>query len=261
MGCCSSKNADSSGARVVRWKATGIVALRDFKLKALPAEVLEVGGSVRTLDLTNNKLVEIPSEIGKLINAQRLILAGNTIERLPVSLGNLRSLKVLTLDGNRIQTLPDELGALTRLEQLSIAGNLLVSLPSTIGHLHNLLILNVSNNKLKSLPESIGGCTSLEEFQANENTIEDLPPSIGNLVHLKALYLNKNNLHQLPQNLLRDCKSLQNISLHDNPISMELFQQMDSFEEFEARRKKKFDKQIDSNVMMSSTALDEGVDL
>jgi hypothetical protein len=36
---------------------------------------------------------------------------------------------------------------------------------------------------------------------------------------------------------------------------------MDGFEEFESRRKKKFDKQIDSNVMMSSTALDEGLDL
>ena len=99
------------------------------------------------------------------------------------------------------------------------------------------------------------------------------------------------NLHfQLPQNLLKDCTALQNLSLHDNPITMDQFQQvsymqhlecsctlgnlvlvivhfvfsyllqMDGFEEFEARRRKKFDKQIDSRVMMGSTALDEGVD-
>lgn len=37
--------------------------------------------------------------------------------------------------------------------------------------------------------------------------------------------------------------------------------QMEGFQEFEARRKKKFDKQIDSNVMISSKGLDEGVDL
>ena len=36
--------------------------------------------------------------------------------------------------------------------------------------------------------------------------------------------------------------------------------QMNGFNEFEARRRKKFDKQIDSRVMMGSTALDEGVD-
>ncbi|XP_020240789.1 plant intracellular Ras-group-related LRR protein 7 isoform X3 [Asparagus officinalis] len=230
MGCCSSTNGDSRAARVARWRSTGIVALRDFKLKVLPGEIFEV-------------------------------LASNLIERLPNNLGNLRSLKVLTLDGNRLRNLPDELGALSRLEQLSITNNILICLPNTVGHLHNLLILNVSSNKLKSLPESIGGCTSLEEFQANDNLIEELPLSICNLIHLKSLFLNKNNMHQLPQNLLRGCKALQNLSLHDNPIAMEQFQQMDGFLEFEARRKKKFDKQIDSNVMMSSTALDEGLDL
>jgi len=36
---------------------------------------------------------------------------------------------------------------------------------------------------------------------------------------------------------------------------------MDGFQEFEARRRKKFDKQIDSNVMISSKGLDEGIDL
>ncbi|XP_020240788.1 plant intracellular Ras-group-related LRR protein 7 isoform X2 [Asparagus officinalis] len=260
MGCCSSTNGDSRAARVARWRSTGIVALRDFKLKVLPGEIFEVGSSVRTLDLTNNKIVEIPSDIGKLVSAQRLVLASNLIERLPNNLGNLRSLKVLTLDGNRLRNLPDEC-ALSRLEQLSITNNILICLPNTVGHLHNLLILNVSSNKLKSLPESIGGCTSLEEFQANDNLIEELPLSICNLIHLKSLFLNKNNMHQLPQNLLRGCKALQNLSLHDNPIAMEQFQQMDGFLEFEARRKKKFDKQIDSNVMMSSTALDEGLDL
>lgn len=37
--------------------------------------------------------------------------------------------------------------------------------------------------------------------------------------------------------------------------------QMDGFQEFETRRKMKFDKQIDSNVIISSKGLDEGVDL
>lgn len=40
-----------------------------------------------------------------------------------------------------------------------------------------------------------------------------------------------------------------------------LFFQMEGFQEFETRRKKKFDKQIDSNVIISSKGLDEGVDL
>ncbi|RVW83377.1 Plant intracellular Ras-group-related LRR protein 7 [Vitis vinifera] len=205
MGCCLSKNGDSKASRIGRWKSTGIVALRDSKLKAnlylllgclmeafhgnskythkrisfnilrtcffveqaFPDEVLDLDTSVRTLDLTHNRLVDIPMEISKLINMQRLILADNLIERLPMNLGKLQSLKVMTLDGNQVTTLPDELGMLVRLERLSISGNLLTCLPETIGSLRNLLLLNVSNNKLKCLPESVGSCFSLEELQAN----------------------------------------------------------------------------------------------
>ncbi|KAH9778050.1 Leucine-rich repeat (LRR) family protein [Citrus sinensis] len=171
-------------------------------------------------------IVDIPMEISKLINIQRLVLDDNHIERLPVNLGKLQSLKVMTLDGNRITSLPDELGQLVRLERLSILGNMLTCLPETIGSLRNLVLLNVSNNKLKSLPESIGSCYSLEELQANDNLIGELPASICNLIHLKSLCLNNNNIGQIPANLLKDCKALQNISLHNNPISMDQFQQI-----------------------------------
>lgn len=261
MGCCASQNVDSKASRIARWRSTGIVAFRDAKLKAFPDEVLDLDKAVRTLDLTHNKLVDIPMEISKLINLQRLVLADNLIERLPMNLGKLQSLKVMTLDGNRIASLPDELGQLVRLERLSISENILTCLPETIGSLRNLSLLNVSNNKLKTFPESIGSCFSLEELQANDNLIEDLPVSVCNLIHLKSLSLNNNSVGQIPPNLLKDCKALQSISLHNNPILMDQFQQMEGFQEFEARRKRKFDKQIDSNIMIGSKGLDEGVDL
>lgn len=35
MGCYASKNADSKASRVARWQSTGIVALRDSKLKVI----------------------------------------------------------------------------------------------------------------------------------------------------------------------------------------------------------------------------------
>ncbi|XP_042039522.1 plant intracellular Ras-group-related LRR protein 7-like isoform X2 [Salvia splendens] len=222
MGCCTSKSADSKASRAARWRSTGIVALRDSKLK---------------------------------------VLTENVIECLPMNLGKLQYLKVMALDGNRITTLPDEFGQLVKLEKLSISRNLLLNLPETIGSLRNLMLLDVSNNKIKFLPESIGSCFSLEEIQANENSIEELPLSVCNLVHLKSLSLDNNTVKQIPPNLLKDCKSLQNISLHGNPISMDDFQQMEGFEDFEGRRKRKFDKLIDSNVMINSKGLDEGVDL
>ncbi|XP_054807049.1 plant intracellular Ras-group-related LRR protein 7-like isoform X3 [Prosopis cineraria] len=251
MGCPASKHADTKATRIARWRSTGIVALRDSKLKTFPDEILDLDRSIHTLDLTHNRIADIPLEMGKLINLRRLVLADNLIESLSVHLGKLQSLKIMILDGNRITSLPDELGQLVKLEQLSISRNLLTCLPVTIGSLRSLVLLNVSNNKLKSLPESVGSCFSLEELQA----------SVCNLTCLKSICLDNNEVKLIPLNLLKDCKALQNISLHNNPIPVDLFQQMDGFAEFEARRRKKFDKQINSNVMISSRCLDDGVDV
>ncbi|KAK9105215.1 hypothetical protein Scep_022059 [Stephania cephalantha] len=119
MGCFCSKAGDSKASRISRWRSTGIVALRDCKLKTFPSEVLDLEKSVRTIDFTHNKIVDIPTEV----------LSQNLIERLPLNIGKLQSLKVLMLDGNRITSLPDELGLLVRLEKLSVSGNLLTCLP------------------------------------------------------------------------------------------------------------------------------------
>ncbi|CAL0319639.1 unnamed protein product [Lupinus luteus] len=198
-----------------------------------------------------------------------------------MNLGKLQSLKLMNLDGNKISYLPDELGQLVRLERLSISGNLLTSLPTTIGSLRNpaeedpsplpsFFLFNGSF--IFNMELSWFGCLVLSsyllcfdlnvlQFGDVDNLIEDLPSSVCNLSHLKSLCFDNNNVKQIPSTLLKDCKVLQNLSLHGNPISMDQFQQMDGFEEFEVRRKKKFDKQIDSNVMISSKGLDEGVDI
>ncbi|KAF4403128.1 hypothetical protein G4B88_027899 [Cannabis sativa] len=84
--------------------------------------------------------------------------------------------------------------------------------------------------------------------------------SPSSLFPLQRNGLTEPSLSPIPTNILKDCKALQNLSLHGNPISMDQFQQMEGFEEFEARRRKKFDKQIDSNVMISSKGLDEEVE-
>ncbi|KAF0910866.1 hypothetical protein E2562_004825 [Oryza meyeriana var. granulata] len=139
MGCCSSRSSDSPASRVTRWRSTGIVALRDARLKVVPNEVLQVGNSLRILDLTNNKIVDIPQEIGRLVNMQRLVLAGNLVENIPANIGYLRNLKILTLDRNRISVLPEELGSLSNLQQLSISQNSLSCLPKSVGDLRNKL--------------------------------------------------------------------------------------------------------------------------
>ncbi|EFJ33992.1 hypothetical protein SELMODRAFT_83151 [Selaginella moellendorffii] len=258
MGCCSSKGAIRK--RAVKWKATGIVGLRDSRLKSIPSEVFEIAKVVRTLDASCNKIGELPLSIDSLHNLQRLILVENSLTRLPSTFVKLTSLKTLALDSNQLSELPDEIGLLVRLERLSIASNHLSSLPSSMGSLRNLVILDISQNQVKVLPESIGSCFSLEEIQASGNRIEQLPQSLSNLSHLKTLVLAENKISQLPSSLLKSCSALQTLSLHGNPITVEDLHRMDGFEEFEARRRKKVDKQLDTNVVTNSNFFDDGID-
>ena len=61
---------------------------------------------LRNLDATNNKLREIPREIGNCVNITRLVLAANVIETLPDEIGALVKLKTLIVDGNRLRGEP-----------------------------------------------------------------------------------------------------------------------------------------------------------
>ena len=53
--------------------------------------------SIRILDLTSNRLQEIPKEIEHLINVEILKIGQNCITELPNEIGNLTKIKVQTL--------------------------------------------------------------------------------------------------------------------------------------------------------------------
>jgi Leucine-rich repeat (LRR) protein len=70
------------------WAKTGIIALRDAQLTALPPEVWELAASAQTVDLTNNQLTSLPLQFSRLTSLQKLHLGRNrlTHEGLPLSL-------------------------------------------------------------------------------------------------------------------------------------------------------------------------------
>lgn len=60
------------------------------------------------LDVSKNKIREIPDEISNLTSLKVLAIQRNRIERLPVCLGDISSLHMLKLDGNPIVFPPPE---------------------------------------------------------------------------------------------------------------------------------------------------------
>lgn len=63
--------------------ATGVLALPDHKLKKVPAELLAMAAKLRTLDLSQNRIDELPQEINALTALKTLKVAGNALTTLP----------------------------------------------------------------------------------------------------------------------------------------------------------------------------------
>ncbi|XVF46210.1 hypothetical protein PTKIN_Ptkin03bG0009000 [Pterospermum kingtungense] len=245
-----------------RWKATGVVALADCNLKAIPDEVWDCGSSARVLDVNNNSIRDVPSKISCLNSIQKLFLNANGISDEAIHWEGLTSLKhltVLSISHNNLTSLPSAIGSLTSLRQLFVAYNRLTSLPNEIRFLTQLEVLKVNNNRITTVPACIGECKSLIEVELSANLLSELPETFGNLLNLKALYLSNNGLKCLPSTLFMECLQLSTLDLHNTEITMDALRQIEGWEDFDERRRSKHQKQLDFRVT-SSAAFDEGAD-
>lgn len=98
---------------------------------------------VEQLQLSNNELTNISSDINRLVELQYLNVARNKLSSLPDNLSSLRNLKKLDLSGNNIKNIADV---------------------SSIGQLSSLSVLLLAKNPLSSLEGLIS--TSLEALDA-----------------------------------------------------------------------------------------------
>lgn len=80
--------------------------------------------NLRWLILTNNRIAELPREIGSCHRLQKLMLAGNQLAALPDTLSQCLNLSLLRISANRLLELPNWLLSLPRLAWLAFSGNL-----------------------------------------------------------------------------------------------------------------------------------------
>ncbi|KGN47055.1 LRR repeats and ubiquitin-like domain-containing protein At2g30105 [Cucumis sativus] len=249
-------------SRFERWKATGVIALSDCNLKVIPNEVWSCETSARVLDLSNNSINRVPSQVGSLSKLQKLLLNVNEISDESISWNGfpfLKHLTVLSLSHNLLTTLPSALGSLTSLKQLHVNNNKLMSLPDEIKFLTRLEVLKVGHNRISVVPSTIGECSSLTEVDLSSNLLSELPETLGCLLNLKALHLNHNGLTSLPSTLFKMCIQLSTLDLHNTEITIDLLRQYEGWKAFDERRRLKHQKQLDFRVM-NQADFDEGAD-
>lgn len=121
-------------------------------LTCIPEEMFEVAEEITILDVSGNRITELPERISKLTKLQNLDASYNKIVSVPESIGDLESLQYLDLTCNKLTSLPEGMCRLTGLRILNLYANQLEELPHKIGEMDGLrgLYLN-HNNNLSSL--------------------------------------------------------------------------------------------------------------
>lgn len=181
-------------------------------------------GSVKSLNLRDNDLTEVPSNTLKgLRNLTVLDLSMNKITRVDDNAFAGLKLVTLKLSDNEVTLAPGSFRGLERsLKNLNLKGTRQKKVPESLRGLKTLAFLDLSQNSIRELPGSAGakafeGLESLTGLNLERNLIQNIGP--------EAFYGIKNTLSSLSllNNLIPDFPTLAINSVQDLRVSSEPF--------------------------------------
>ena len=141
----------------VDFSHVGSLKLNGMGLTTSPEGFLARFRGVRWLDLSGNRLLELPPALGEMHGLTRLNLANNRIRLSPETariVSERVTLRSLLLQGNRLLTCPD-FSRLTDLRVLSLQNNGLDTWPTGLAEQPLLEYVNLSGNALTTIPETV----------------------------------------------------------------------------------------------------------
>lgn len=176
----------------------------------------ELAGSTR-LDLSAD-LHEFPEEIFALADSLEILnLSGNRLTDLPADLPRLRKLRILFCSDNPFTTLPEVLGDCPQLEMIGFKANRIRHLPAAALP-PRLRWLILTDNRLERLPAELGDCSRLQKLMLAGNQLQSLPRHLAGLSRLELLRIAANRLETLP-GWLAELPRLSWLAFAGNPFS------------------------------------------
>jgi hypothetical protein len=143
-----------------------------------------------SLDLSGLDLDQLSEDMFEDIDpemVQSLNISMNKLEEIPSFIVVFSLMEVLDVSNNRIKKVPDAVTTLSFLKKLKVNDNDLMELPENIDKLAMLETLDVSHNKLVKLPESIKNLHSLKRFDFTLNKLAEVPNSVRKFVVYKEI--------------------------------------------------------------------------
>ena len=169
----------------------------------LPAFPLNLR-QLRTLDLSNNYLKEIPPEfLSECLSLDTLVASNNGLTSLPESIAaSLTNLKTIRLNKNKLGErsakkpfpIPRFLLTLPNVKVVDLSSNGLEEIPPPISWAtQQMKELFLADNKIKKLSlEGAKKWCQLERLALSDNNLKQVPSGIGELTSLMSLDLSRN---------------------------------------------------------------------
>lgn len=182
---------------------------------------------LQIFDLSNNKVVALPSELFRDCAdvVKEIYLQNNSISVLsPGLFADLNQLLALDLSKNQLTSAWINSGTfsgLIRLVLLNLSHNRITKLDPTLFHdLYTLQILNLEHNSLETIPpDTFTPMNNLHTLVLSHNKMTYLDAYALNGLYVMSLISLDNNLLQgIHQDAFRNCTGLQDLNLSGNQI-------------------------------------------
>ena len=130
------------------------IAQKDKIYKSIEEALTVPPDSVYRLDLSKNKLTQIPQEIYQFRYLQELNLSKNKLTFIPDNF-EFEDLRILDLSKNDFSEFPIQVCNIVSLRNLFLGKNELKVIPDQIGKLQSLIVLDLWYNPIDDLPEAL----------------------------------------------------------------------------------------------------------
>lgn len=186
-------------------------------LKEIPAPVANLVG-LESLVCNSNELNALPDWLAKL-PLQRLEVSFNKLTDLPQNIGKIGTLEYVDLAYNQLSSLPESLCQCTKIKNLSVQGNKKISaLPEGLAQLKRLVYFCATSCSLTEVPEGLRACVDLFNVEISLNPIAALPDWIGEWRALNYLDIAHTQISQLPASIQKLPK-LTGLNIEKTPLS------------------------------------------
>ncbi|KRT83338.1 hypothetical protein AMK59_3019, partial [Oryctes borbonicus] len=223
----------------IRFPTLNVLKLQQNSIERIDGSVFETSPKLVYLDLTQNKITELPAQLlHPLHQLKILLLASNDFQKIPDGFFRMNPLltEVVFSDGRLTEIGSDTFSNCTGLDKFKFANNSLKSLPEGIFlYMQNLTYLDLSFNEFSDFPAgTFEGLSRITYLYLIDNKLTTwLPDHNDHIVSLKYLFLNNNSLTGVKVNTFSGLKNLLILELSNNfiaTVEMKAFSRLTNLE-------------------------------